>query len=221
MRRSFGSYNPRVLNRLSPELGQKDTRVRVACGSVLNLPVLVLNRVYVPIRVTTVRRALCLLFSGSAWALDDLGESYDFTHWRRVAIRPSDDHVALVDGRLRAPRVLNLVGYDRVPRIVIRLSRQNLMLRDQYQCQYCGRHPGPSDLNVDHVVPRSRGGRDTWENLVISCRSCNLRKGKRTPREAGMRLLQVPSAPRLSYTAMLLQGLTPPFVEWGPFLETG
>jgi 5-methylcytosine-specific restriction endonuclease McrA len=190
-------------------------------GEVLDLPVLLLNRYYVPVRVTTVRRALSLLYTGHAFALDGLGDPCDFNHWARLPPGPSDDFVQLVNGRLRAPRVLHLSRYDRVPELVMRLTRQNLMLRDQYQCQYCGKRPGPSELNLDHVIPRARGGVDSWENLVVSCRPCNLKKGKKTPREAGMRLLRHPATPHLSHAALLLQGLVPPFTEWQPFLQAG
>ncbi len=114
--------------------------------------------------------------------LESNGELLDFDHWSRIAPSPDDDAVRLVHGSLRAPRVLHLVHHDRVPRLVVRLTRQNLMLRDHYQCQYCGKRPGPAELNLDHVIPRSRGGIDSWENLVVSCRLCNIKKGKKTPK---------------------------------------
>lgn len=188
-------------------------------GEVLDLPVLLLNRYYVPIRVVTVRRALVLLYSGHAQALESTGELYDFARWARLPPGVDDDTIQLVNGVLRAPRVLHLSNYDRVPQLAIRLTRQNLMLRDQYQCQYCGKRPGPSELNLDHVIPRSRGGIDSWENLVVSCRPCNVKKGKLTPREAGMLLRRPPVTPRLSHAALLLRGMAPPFSEWEPFLE--
>jgi 5-methylcytosine-specific restriction endonuclease McrA len=127
----------------------------------------------------------------------------------------------LVHGQLRAPRLLHLHQYDRQPRLQLRLTRQNLFLRDHYQCQYCGQRPHVTDLNLDHVMPRARGGVDSWENLVVSCRPCNVKKGKRTPREAGMTLLRLPHVPSLSHAALLLQGVTAPFAEWEPFLATG
>jgi 5-methylcytosine-specific restriction endonuclease McrA len=188
---------------------------------VVDLPVLLLNRHYVPIRVSTLRRGLVLLYAGNARALDGTGDLFDFDEWAKLVPGPDDDSIQLVRGQLRAPRVLHLSRYDRVPEIAIRLTRQNLMLRDQYQCQYCGKRPGPSELNLDHVVPRARGGTDSWDNLVVSCRPCNMRKGKKSPREAGMHLLRSPSVPRLSHAALLLRGLVPPFAEWRPFLETG
>jgi hypothetical protein len=187
---------------------------------VLELPVLLLNRFYVPIRVSSVRRALVLLYTGHGQVLDGSGEPFDFQRWSRLPPNPDEDAIQLVKGALRAPRVLHLSRYDRVPQLAVRLTRQNLMLRDQYQCQYCGKRPGPSELNLDHVLPRSRGGVDSWENLVVSCRPCNLKKGKKTPREAGMHLMRNPATPRLSHAALLLEGLVPPFVEWHPYLAT-
>jgi 5-methylcytosine-specific restriction endonuclease McrA len=113
---------------------------------------------------------------------------------------------------------MHLLQYDRTPRVGVRLTRRNLLLRDGYQCQYCGKRPGSRELNVDHVLPRSRGGRDTWDNLVISCRGCNLRKGKRTPVEAGMSLLSAPHQPRWTLAAQIALTTRTPFSEWQPFL---
>lgn len=188
---------------------------------VLDLPVLVVNRHFAPVCVTTVRRAFVLLYGGAALALDERGEVHDFGGWTQVPVRHEDDALPTLQGELRVPRVLHLVRYDRVPRATIRLTRKNLMLRDQHQCQYCARRPAVRDLNVDHVVPRCRGGRDTWENLVTSCRPCNLKKGHRTPDEAGMRLLREPRVPRWTTAAHILLASPAPFEEWGPFLAAG
>jgi 5-methylcytosine-specific restriction endonuclease McrA len=103
----------------------------------------------------------------------------------------------------------------------VRLTRRNLMLRDGHQCQYCAKRPPLRDLNIDHILPRSRGGMDTWENLVTACRVCNLRKGWRTPDEAGMRLLHAPVRPRWTTTAQILLEARERFKEWEPFLKAG
>jgi 5-methylcytosine-specific restriction endonuclease McrA len=188
---------------------------------VLALPVLLVNRHYAPVSVTTARRAVVLLYAGAARALDHEGEAHDFGAWLRLPVREVDDGIAMVDGALRVPRVLYLTRYERAPRITVRLTRRNLMLRDGHQCQYCGRRPALRDLNVDHIVPRSRGGADSWENLVVSCRVCNLKKGRRTPDEAGMRLLCTPRRPRWSTAAHILLAEREPFSEWQPFLQAG
>lgn len=187
-------------------------------GNVLAVPVLLLNRHYAPVSVATARRSLVLLYSGAASALDESGDAHDFYSWRCLPIRAHDDEIAVVGGALRIPRVLHLERYERAPRFGVRLTRRNLLLRDRYRCQYCGGEPGVRDLNVDHVVPRSRGGRDSWDNLVISCRSCNLYKGKNTPDEAGMRLLSTPSKPRWSAAAHIALTTRTPFSEWQQFL---
>jgi hypothetical protein len=188
---------------------------------VLDSPVLLLNRFFSPVTLATARRAIVLLYTGAAQALDDRGEGHSFGDWLELPVRSGDDAILLVNGRLRVPRVLHLLRYERYPRAAVRLTRRNLMLRDEFQCQYCGRRPGLRDLNVDHVVPRSRGGVDSWENLVVSCRLCNLRKGRRTPEEAGMRLLQRPQRPHWSTAARILLATSEPFVEWQPFLKAG
>jgi 5-methylcytosine-specific restriction endonuclease McrA len=186
---------------------------------VLALPVLVLNRHFQPVQVTTVKRATVLLYGGAAQALDDEGEAYDFDLWRTLLVRPGDDALPIVGGALRVPRVVHLHRYERTPRVSVRLTRRNLMFRDAHQCQYCGKRPPLRDLNIDHVLPRSRGGGDSWENLVTACRVCNLRKGWKTPEEANMRLARPPFRPRWSTTAQILLGTAERFKEWDPFLK--
>jgi 5-methylcytosine-specific restriction endonuclease McrA len=187
----------------------------------LNLPVLVVNRFFQPVQVTTARRAFLLLFGGSALALDEAGELYDFSSWRRLPVRDRDDGLPIVGGDLRVPRVLHLRRYERSRRPTIRLTRKNLMMRDAHQCQYCSRRPPMRDLNIDHVLPKSRGGKDAWENLVTACRTCNLRKGRRTPEEASMHLIRQPVAPRWSTSVQIMMGRLETFEEWGPFLKAG
>ena len=144
----------------------------------LHLPVLVLNRFFQPVRITSARRAFVLLYTGTARALDDHGECYDFGHWQALPVRDGvDDVVPIVSGELRVPRIVHLERYARAGRPRVRLTRQNLMLRDGYQCQYCGRRGTTRLLDLDHVQPRSRGGSDSWENLVTACQPCNRRKG--------------------------------------------
>lgn len=186
----------------------------------LTLPVLALNKHFHPIHITTSRRAFLLLFGDAAHAIDDVGELHDFGSWRSLPVRDADDGLPIVGGNLRVPRVLHLRRYERVRRPTVRLSRKNVMLRDGHQCQYCQKHLPVRDLNIDHVLPRSRGGADSWENLVTACRPCNLRKGRRTPDEAGMRLSRTPAVPRWNGSMLLLLGRPEPFKEWEPFLKT-
>ncbi len=184
----------------------------------LDTSVLVLNRLYQPIHVTSVRRAFALLYQGIARAIDHEYRLFDFASWAALSAEAHGDSVGTPGRRLRIPRVIVLVACERLPHARIRFSRFNVYARDQNRCQYCGRQFGRSDLNLDHVVPRSRGGTTTWENVVCSCVTCNLRKGGRTPEEAGMRLLARPARPRWS-PFHRLGTKRPPFREWAPFLD--
>lgn len=182
-------------------------------------PVLVLNRLFQPVQLTTAKRAFVLLYGGAAQAMDEGGEAYDFDLWRSLPVRDEDDALPIVGGALRVPRIVHLHRYDRTPRATVRLTRRNLMVRDAHQCQYCGKQPPVRELNIDHVLPRSRGGPDSWENLVTACRVCNLRKGWRTPEEANMRLARRPFRPKWSMTAQILLGTSTKYREWEPFLK--
>jgi 5-methylcytosine-specific restriction endonuclease McrA len=191
----------------------------MAMTDVLGMPVLVLNRFFQPVQITTVKRAMVLMYGDAAEAIDEEGEARDFSAWRELDVREGDDALPIVGGALRVPRVVHLHRYDRTPRTTVRLTRRNLMFRDAHQCQYCGRRPALRDLNIDHVTPRSRGGGDSWENLVTACRDCNLRKGWKTPDEANMRLARAPFRPKWTMTAQLLMGAGWRFKEWEAFLK--
>ena len=111
-----------------------------------------------------------------------------------------------------------LIAFDRLPKRHVRFSRINLMARDNFQCQYCARKPHRAELNLDHVVPRSLGGRSTWENVVTSCVDCNRKKGGRTPRQAHLKLLRRPERPRWTPLANLMWSSVR-YREWRPFLS--
>jgi 5-methylcytosine-specific restriction endonuclease McrA len=186
---------------------------------VLGVPVLVLNRSFQPVRVTTARRAFVMLYAGSARALDAGYEPHDWQSWTRRDPPEGAEFVTTPRGAVAVPRLLWLVSYNRVPRSPVRLSRRNVFLRDDYVCQYCGVRKPPKELNLDHVVPRARGGKSTWDNLVTSCRPCNVRKGDALPHECGMVPSRPPVRPGWSTMAQLA-GASRRFPEWEPFLGT-
>jgi len=183
---------------------------------VLNTKVLVLNRSYLPIHITVVRRALSLLYQGIAHAVDEQYRTFDFASWADLVAE--EDRIGLVDRAIRVPRVILLQGYDRIPRRYVRFSRFNIYARDGNRCQYCGRQFARVELNLDHVVPRSRGGTSVWENVVCSCHRCNRLKGGRTPAEAGMRLVRQPRRPQ--WTPFMTETYSlRRYKEWMPFLS--
>ncbi len=160
----------------------------------LNSSVLVLNRSFLPVHVTSVRRAFSLIFQEVARAVNENYETFDFEAWMRLPVQ-AEDAIGTPRGRIRVPRVIALSGFDRVPRRSVRYSRLNVLARDKFTCQYCGERPHRSLLNLDHVVPRALGGKTTWENVVCSCVECNRRKGGRTPEQAKLRLRRHPERP--------------------------
>ncbi len=173
----------------------------------LDASVLVLNKFFMAVHVVSVRRAFCLLFKDLAEVItldDGRYLSYDFQSWREVSEArsrfkdPDDDFIRTVHFEIQVPRVIRLLGYDRLPRQKVKFNRRNIFARDGNRCQYCGKRFPTNELSLDHVLPRSRGGQATWENIVCACLKCNVRKGGRTPWEAGMRLIREPVQPRTS-----------------------
>ncbi|MBI2343469.1 MAG: HNH endonuclease [Deltaproteobacteria bacterium] len=184
----------------------------------LSSAVLVLNRSFFPVHVTTVRRAFVMLYQGLAKAVDREYQTFTFASWSDLAASADDETVGLINRMIRVPRVVLLTVYDRIPKRAIRFSRLNLMMRDRYQCQYCGRQTAAHELNLDHVIPRSRGGLTTWENIVTSCHHCNRHKGGRTPDEAHMHLIRRPYRPTsLPFLHLHLKQFR--YDEWKPYLN--
>ncbi len=184
----------------------------------LNSHVLVLNRSFFPVHVTTVRRAFCLLYSGVARVVDSQYRMFDFKSWAELSASAGDDVIGTVNRLIKVPRVIVILSFDRFPRRGVRFSRHNIFTRDRDTCQYCGKKFPRSELSIDHIVPVSRGGRTTWENVVCCCVECNKKKGGRLPEEAGMKLLKKPVKPRWSpeYSVPLKSTI---YREWLPFLN--
>jgi 5-methylcytosine-specific restriction endonuclease McrA len=155
----------------------------------LNHLVLVLNASFEPIHICSARRAMKLICKCAA-----------------VVEVPSDHVIHTSQLEIRLPSVIRLVRYRRVPRFNRSVSRKGIILRDQSTCQYCGHTLPSKDLTLDHVVPRSRGGQSTWDNLVACCFSDNNRKGDRTPAEAGMALARPPRSIGIHAKLRLMQG---------------
>ena len=168
--------------------------------------VLVLNRLWQAINVCTAERALTLLYSGHAQVVcenDGNFNTFSFREWCDFSEQYAGDEVVkTIAFRIRIPRVILLLFFDRLPNKEVKFTRHNVFERDKNTCQYCGHKFDRKDLNIDHVVPRHRGGLTTWTNVVCSCVDCNRRKGSRSPEEARMHLIRKPKKPR-----------------WRPFVE--
>ena len=180
--------------------------------------VLVLNKSFLPVQITTVRRAFCLLYAGIAKAVNSRYETFDYASWHQLSIERNDETIGLVDRVIKVPRVILLIAYDRVPKRRVRFSRYNIFSRDKNTCQYCGKKFPRVDLNLDHIIPRSQGGTSIWENVVCSCHQCNRKKGGKTPEQARMKLISQPRRP--AWTPPLNVSLQEVMRrEWVPFLD--
>jgi 5-methylcytosine-specific restriction endonuclease McrA len=198
-----------------------------ASASALNASVLVLNRQYMAVHVVDVRRAFTLLLRELAEVIhieDGQFANYDFESWREISElradfkEPHEDWIRSVSFEIQVPRVLRLLNYDSVPKQRVRLNRRNLFARDGNRCQYCGKRFPSSELSIDHVNPTCLGGDTSWENVVCACVRCNVRKGGRTPVQAGMKLIRKPVRPRRSPLLAVKLG-NPKYASWKTFLD--
>ena len=161
---------------------------------------MVLNQDYSPLTVCSAERAFLLIYADKAERVHDDPE---------LTLRT-------VSSEFKMPSVIRLQKYIYVPFKSVLLSRQNVFKRDRQKCQYCG---STKDLTLDHVHPRSKNGKSTWNNLVTACKHCNSKKGDGLPEEAGLRLKQQPYRP--SYTLFLQEHSGAVYEEWRPYLQTG
>src|SRR3979411_143193 len=170
-------------------------------GHALHQPVLVLNASYEPINVCAARRASGPVLQGVAMTEEENGH---FLHAARLAVR--------------VPSVIRLLEYRRIPHQSRALSRKNILLRDRNTCQYCSTALSSGELTLDHVIPRSRGGLSTWENLVACCHACNRRKGNQFPPEAGMKLMREPRAVNLHTSRPIMRLMGRSDDKWRKYL---
>jgi len=213
--------SPRRSGKHSPSTSAADGSEADPCpSSALHASVLVLNRCYVAVHVVNVRRAIGLLYRELAEVIhseDGSFANYDFETWLEVSELnaelkgPLDDWIRAVNFEVQVPRVIRLLNFDRLPKQKLHLNRRSVLARDDHVCQYCGRRFPLHQLSLDHVRPRSRGGANTWENVVCACLRCNVKKGGRTPNEARMKLVRHPRRP--ARNPVLLRKLSNPKYE--------
>jgi 5-methylcytosine-specific restriction endonuclease McrA len=157
------------------------------------------------VRVVGARRAFSLLFRELAEVVsyeEGTYANYDFQSWCEVSqfkrqFEPDGyDWVATLNFHIAVPKIIRLLFYDRLPRSDVKFNRRNIFARDENRCQYCGKKFSTKELSLDHVIPRSLGGKSIWENVVCACVRCNVKKGGRTPDQAHMTLIRRPVKPR-------------------------
>jgi 5-methylcytosine-specific restriction endonuclease McrA len=167
----------------------------------LDRSVLVLNKSWTPIAITTVKRSFSLVFQDHALIVHpDTYEMHNFESWlvdnsETASTHERDGWLRTASLQIRIPEVIVLGRYNGVPRRELVFSRRNIYRRDNFECQYCGHRPGLKHLSIDHVLPLSHGGKTSWDNCVVACVRCNTRKGNRTPEQANMPLRTHPAKP--------------------------
>lgn len=199
----------------------------------LSANVLVLNRHYQAIRVVNVRRAFSMLCREMAEVIhietDAQGQSkwlnYNFSDWQELSalkkeFEPDEfDWIHTVRFQIAVPRIIRLLGYDKLPRQDVKFNRRNIYARDGNKCQYCGKKFSTTELSLDHVVPKSQGGKASWDNIVCCCVRCNVKKGGRTPDQARMHLITKPVKPKRS-PVISIRLADERYHSWKQFLDT-
>ena len=183
--------------------------------------VLVLNRNWQAINTRSPAEAFCQMAADVATGLDIQGPDWmvptKWSDWQKLPVREEDASIGTARGLIRVPTVIVVSNFAKVPMKRPKFNSRNLWERDRGRCQYTGRKLQRGEGNIDHIVPRSRGGDTSWENCVLAASEVNSRKGNRTPEEAGLRLRNAPLAPReLPVTAYLRN--THDIEDWEPFL---
>lgn len=224
---SMSALNGVQLNGVSGTVGASS-----AVSAALSANVLVLNRNYQAIRVVNVRRAFSMLCRDLAEVIhiesDQAGQSrwqnLDFVGWTELSklkreFEPDGfDWIHTVRVAIAVPRIIRLLGYDKLPRQDVKFNRRNIYARDSSRCQYCGKKFATTELSLDHVVPRSQGGKATWDNIVCCCVKCNVKKGGRTPEQAHMHLISKPVKPKRS-PVISIRLADERYASWKQFLD--
>ena len=184
--------------------------------------VLVLNRNWQAINISTPALAFCQMATNVATALEIEGENHirpvKWDEWITLPVRESDNAVHTVRGAIRVPTVIVAVNFAKVPKKRPKLCAKTIRERDGNRCQYTGRLLRPEEGSLDHVLPRSRGGKDDWKNLVWSDKAVNAKKGNRLPHEAGLKLLSVPRAPKELPVSALIRNAEG-IADWNLFVK--
>ncbi len=215
-------------------LGGHTNAPAASVASALSHNVLVLNKYYQAIRVINVKRAFSLLcrelaevihIENDASTGKSQWQNLNFSDWQQLSelkreFEPDEfDWIHTVRFQIAVPRIIRLLGYDKLPRQDVKFNRRNIYARDSSRCQYCGKRMPTTELSLDHVKPKSQGGKSTWENIVCCCIKCNVKKGGRTPEQAHMHLITKPVKPKRS-PVINIRLADERYHSWKQFLDT-
>ena len=183
---------------------------------VMNEKVMVLNKVWYPIRIVSLKRALKLIFAEKAFIVDIDFSTYSWEKWENISVNEDEIYIQTTRSKVKIPLVIVLKNYDKVCKRPLRLTKKNIFLRDGNTCQYSGKKVNMKDADIDHIIPKSRGGENNWNNMVVCCKEINRKKGNKTPEECGLKLIKTPTTPTQSRFLFLSGRKIPDF--WKNFL---
>lgn len=162
--------------------------------------VLVLNKNWQAINISTPADALSMMYANTATGLDIRGKDdmvpLTWKEWASLSCSEEDSFVKTIQGNVKIPKIIILCRYDKVPKKRPKITRKGIWIRDQGICQYTGKKISPNEGNIDHVIPKSRGGATDWTNCVLAHKKVNAKKADRTPEEAGLKLIRQPFIPK-------------------------
>jgi len=189
--------------------------------SSLSRPVLVLNKGWTAIRVASVKRCLKLVFADKASLVDPADYAiYNWEEWTMLNTEGDENSILTTRGNVKIPEVIVLLKYDKVYAKDLRLTKKNIYIRDKYKCQYTGKQLSYDEANIDHVIPKAKGGKNTWSNLVVCSKDINSIKGDRTNEEAGLKLIKKPVKPTPDGPHRLLDPKFKMPDSWSKFLKS-
>jgi 5-methylcytosine-specific restriction endonuclease McrA len=183
--------------------------------------VLILNKNWIPINTTTARHSFSLMYSENAKGImveEDKIVPLEWHEWVGLKVNENDRKVKTVKGFVKIPTVIVLNHYDKIPRQIVKFTQKNLWERDNFTCQYTGKKITKLTGNIDHVIPKSQGGKTTWENCVLAHKEINARKADKTPEQAGLKLIKKPSAPRFMPVSFYIRNKDE-IEDWNLFLN--
>lgn len=199
----------------------------MCANTTLTDSVLVLNKSYYPINVIPLYKAMSLLFRERVevvYVEDGYYKNYNLTSWfgftemKNVEGLSDKDLVYGIEKKILIPKIIRTIYYEGVPRRGVILNRKNILIRDNYTCMFCGKRLPADELNIDHIIPRSKGGKTIWENVVCSCFSCNNKKGSKFLEEVHMKIIHKPFKPKYNLS-MFEKVKEPKYKEWKDFVD--
>ncbi len=186
--------------------------------SVLNDLVLILNKNWEAIRIRNVKDAIRLISRERACFVDHSNWSvYTWLEWINLEVEPGEKFISTVSFNIRVPEIIILTKYNKVPEYDVKLTKRNVFIRDRYNCQYTGDKVHPKNADIDHVVPKSKGGKTTWDNLVVTSKKLNRKKGNKSLKESGLKLVKKPIKP--SYRSILFDPRKEIKESWKKFIK--